>query len=319
MASDFQERARRLRNAVEPVAAGVYFAPEAHTAYEALGFEGSPLPSSDGIARPELKSYFTSRGACMGHVPGEVIAAAFGVFNPKFVVPGIAAGWQITSRAAILEAREKASTAMMQRILGEQPDGLDRVTALLRRAADAAPWAGRGMYGGLRSLGFPANPMGAMWRAADLVREHRGDSHVISWAVGGADAVEILLLTEQWWGLPARVYTPSRGWSDADMDAGFARLQRRGLMTDDEQLTDAGRAFREEIEVRTDELERPIIDALGDDLDELLEHLDAWSEAIIAGGSYPKRIAGVYNTGGGPHFGSGLTIDTAAQLHKKEA
>ena len=98
------------------------------------------------------------------------------------------------------------------------------------------------------------------------------------------------------------------------MDAGFDRLQRRGLMRG-EQITDAGRAFREEIEVRTDELERPVLDALGDDLDELLEHLDAWSEAIIAAGSYPKRIAGVYNTGGGPHFGSGLTADTAAELY----
>jgi hypothetical protein len=57
MTAEFRERARRLRNAVEPVAAGVYFAPEAHAAYEALGFEGSPLPSKDGIARPELKSY----------------------------------------------------------------------------------------------------------------------------------------------------------------------------------------------------------------------------------------------------------------------
>ena len=44
-----------------------------------------------------------------------------------------------------------------------------------------------------------------------------------------------------------------------------------------------------------------------------LEHLGPWSEAIIAGGSYPQRIAGVYNTVGGPHFGSGLTIDTAAE------
>ena len=36
------------------------------------------------------------------------------------------------------------------------------------------------------------------------------------------------------------------------MDAGFERLTRRGLMTGGEQLTDAGRAFREEIEVRTE-------------------------------------------------------------------
>ena len=91
---------------------------------------------------------------------------------------------------------------MLQRIIGDRPEGLARVTALLQRAADAAPWAGRAVYGGLRSLGTPDHPVAAMWRAADLVREHRGDSHVISWAVGGADAVEVLLLTEQWWGLP---------------------------------------------------------------------------------------------------------------------
>jgi hypothetical protein len=164
-------------------------------------------------------------------------------------------------------------------------------------------------------LAYTGTPLGDLWRAADLVREHRGDSHVIAWAVGGADAVEVLLLTEQWWGLPARAYCPSRGWTAADMDADFARLARRGLMTADERLTDAGRAFREEIEVRTDELERPLLDALGDDLDELVTYLDAWSEAIIAAGPYPQRVAEVYNTGGGPHLGSGLTLDTAAELY----
>ena len=313
MTADFGEKARRLRNAVEPVAAGVYFAPEAHSAYEALGFARSPT-SQDGVARPELKSYFTSRGACMGQVPGEVVAAAFGCFNPKVVVAAVDAGWQIAGREALLAARERGATEMLQRVLGEEPEGLGRVTELLGRGASAAPWAGRSICGGLSSLGFPGHPVGDMWRAADLLREHRGDSHVIAWAVGGADAVEILLLTEQWWGLPARAYAPSRGWSDAEMDAGFERLQRRGLMTDDEQITDAGRAFREEVEVRTDELERPIVSVLGDDLDELVERLDTWSEAIIAAGSYPQRIAGVYDTGGGPHFGSGLTIDSAAEL-----
>jgi hypothetical protein len=319
MATDFQERARRLRNAVEPVAAGVYFAPEAHAEYAALGFEPGPnLASKDGIERPELKSYFTSRGASLGHVPGEVVAAAFGCFNPKVVVPAVAAGWQVTNRDDVLAARERGATAMLQRVLGDQPEGLGRATDLLRRAAAAPPWAGHAISSGLRSLGFPGTPLGDLWRAADLVREHRGDSHVIAWAVAGADAVEVLLLTEQYWGVPARSYAPSRAWTDADMDAGFERLQRRGLMSG-EQITDAGRGFREEIEVRTDELERPVLDALGDDLDELLDHLDAWSEAIIAAGSYPKRIAGVYNSGGGPHFGSGLTVDTAADLYAQRA
>jgi hypothetical protein len=90
-------------------------------------------------------------------------------------------------------------------------------------------------------------------------------------------------------------------------------------MTGDEQITDAGRAFREEVEVRTDMLERPVIDALGDDLDELLDRLDAWSEAIIKAGSYPQQIAGVYNVGGGPRFGSGMSLDSAAELFEQKA
>jgi hypothetical protein len=128
MGNGFNDRPRRLRNAVEPVAAGVYFAPEAHAAYTALGFEGSPAVGKDGSSRSELTSYFTSRGACLGRVPGEVVAAAFGCFNPKAVEPGVTAGWQITNREAILAAREQGATDVLERVLGGKPEGLDRVT-----------------------------------------------------------------------------------------------------------------------------------------------------------------------------------------------
>ncbi|TRW45698.1 hypothetical protein FJ693_08575 [Georgenia yuyongxinii] len=77
-------------------------------------------------------------------------------------------------------------------------------------------------------------------------------------------------------------------------------------MTADEEITDKGRAFREEIGAGTAERERSALDALRDDL---LDHLDPWSETVIDAGSYPKRRAGVDNVGGGPHFGSRLTID----------
>ncbi len=315
MALDFSGQARRLRDGLEPLAGGVYVAPEAYAAYVTLGFDG-PVEGPDGATRPDPNAYFTSRGACMGRVSGEVVAAAFGCFNPKVVVPAVEAGWQITSREAVLEARERGATAMLQRVIGEQPDGHERITDVLRRAAEVAPWAGRPIFGGLLSQGFPGHPLGDLWRAADLLREHRGDSHVIAWAVGGADAVEILLLTEAWWGLPARSFTPSRGWTKADMDAGFDRLKRRGLMTEDEKITDAGRAFREQIEVRTDELERPVLEAIGADLDEVLDHLNVWSDAITHAGLVPPNGAPP-SAGGGPHFGTGLSIDTAADLYTR--
>jgi hypothetical protein len=79
------------------------FAPEAHAANAALGFDGSPA-AQDGVARPDLKVYFTGRGACMGQVAGEVDAAAR-CFNPKVVLPAVEAGWQVTSREAKPEAR----------------------------------------------------------------------------------------------------------------------------------------------------------------------------------------------------------------------
>ena len=37
-------------------------------------------------------------GACVGQVAGQAVAAAFGRFNPKGVVPAVEAGWQVTSR-----------------------------------------------------------------------------------------------------------------------------------------------------------------------------------------------------------------------------
>jgi hypothetical protein len=50
MSTDLQEKARRLRNAVEPDAAGVFSAPEAH-AYTALGCCGLRVPRSPRSAR----------------------------------------------------------------------------------------------------------------------------------------------------------------------------------------------------------------------------------------------------------------------------
>ena len=100
------------------------------------------------------------------------------------------------------------------------------------------------------------------------------------------------------------------------MDAGFERLQRRGLMTQDEKITDAGRVFREQIEVHTDELERPVLEVIGADLDEVLDHLHVWSGKITAAGLVPPNDAPA-SAGGGPHFGTGLTIDTAAELYEQ--
>ena len=117
--------------------------------------------------------------------------------------------------------------------------------------AEAAPGEGRALYSGLLSLGYPGDPMGDFWRAADLVREHRGDSHIAAWVAADLDACEIGLLTDPWRGHPLKSWVRTRGWTDDELDAACDRLRSRGLLDGDE-LTAAGCALREGIETATD-------------------------------------------------------------------
>ncbi|MGH9300605.1 MAG: SCO6745 family protein [Acidimicrobiales bacterium] len=264
---------RRFRDLVEPIAANVYFAPEAQEAYAELGL--SYLPG-----------YVCSRGGCMGQVPGQVIASTFAVFDPDLIINNVTAGWELTTAEAVLPARLKGAIGGLTRIIGEHPDGLDRATDILRRAGDAATLEGHPIYAGLRSLDWPGDPLGDMWRAADLVREHRGDSHNCAWVSHGVGPVEITLLSELWWGIPPGSYVRTRGWSPERIEEARQGLASAGLVVGDE-ITDAGRELRESIERATDKAEESITKALGDDADELFSIIEPWSRAIIDSGGYP--------------------------------
>jgi hypothetical protein len=155
--------------------------------------------------------------------------------------------------------------------------------------ADAAPGEGRALFSGLLSLGFPGNPLGDLWRAVDLVREHRGDSHIAAWVGAELDAVEVGLLTDPWRGAPMRSWVRSRGWTDDELDAAGERLTERGLLADGE-LSHAGRRLREDIEVATDRMERRVVEALGEDADRLLALLDDWADRVVTARGYPARV-----------------------------
>jgi helix-turn-helix protein len=278
--------ARRLAAALEPVAGQVYFAREAHEAYAGLGFAGSPR-DMNGVQAPDGPAYFCSRGSVLGQVPGEVVAAAFGVFNPEVVVPAVAHGWTLTDAPTICAARTAAGTAQLVRILGDLPDGVGEARSLLARAVEPLRPEGKALFAGLLSLGLPGDPVGDAWRLADLLREYRGDAHIAAWTTAGFDATEIGLLTEVYWGLPLRSYVRSRAWTPAQLDAAEERLVARGLLADG-ALTERGRAEREDVEVVTDRMCAPIVEALGDDLDTLLGILRPWGQAVRDAAGYPR-------------------------------
>lgn len=269
---------RRLGTLVEPLAAAVYFAPEAHQAYAALGCD------ADFWA-----PYYCSRGACLGETPAAAVAAAFGVFNPAHMETYLNTGWKAAPPAAFLKARVEGATAQLERLLGPDPEGAERATELLRRMAEAAPLAGRPLFAGLAGQDWPGTKLGDLWHAADLVREHRGDTHTAAWNVAGYTAPEILMVTELWWGLPHGSYLSTRFWDDAAVARGLASLRARGdLEGDPPALSATGLRRRVALETSTDEAEAVVLDALTEsERDELFAILAPMAATICAGGGYP--------------------------------
>jgi hypothetical protein len=233
----------------------------------------------------------------MGQVPGEVVAATFAVFNPAIVIPAVEDGWSKTDAPTVLTARLDGQRTAMERMLGDtaKPDAMARATELMMRAADACHVAGHPLFGGLRSLGLPGDPIGDLWRSADMLREHRGDSHVLAWTAMHLSPVEIGLLTELWWHQRTGGYIRTRGWSQEEIAAGVTSLQERGYLTADESpaFTPAGEQLRAVIEEMTDAGETEAVVALGGDAEELLELLAPWTNAVLAASGYPRDPASI--------------------------
>ena len=274
--------------ALEPVAGQVYFSPECHARYAELGFSPSPGALAGGVQLPDGPAYFTSRGSLLGQVPGEVVAAAFAVFNPDVVVPCVESGWALVDAPTICAARTAGALSQLRRVLGAEPAGLGRATELLAAASAPLRPEGKPLFAGLVSLGLPGDPMGDLWRLADVLREYRGDAHTAAWTSAGLDATEVGLLTELYWGLPMRSYIRTRAWSDSQLDEAEGRLVARGLVADG-GLTPAGRALRESVEVATDAQCEVMVDALGEHFEELIGLLTPWGAALRDAGGYPPQ------------------------------
>lgn len=277
--------ARALAAALEPVTGQVYFSPECHANYEALGFAPS-RGAANGVALPDGPAYFTSRGSLMGQVPGELVAAAFAVFNPQAVVPSVTFGWTLTDAATICAARDAGAIAQLERVLGPSPEGVGRARELLARTCEPLRPEGRPLYAGVLSQAMPDTDLGAVWRLGDMLREFRGDSHTAAWIGADLDATEIGLLSELYWGLPMRSYSRTRAWTDEQFDAAHDRLQSRGLV-DAVGFTPHGHQVREQIEIDTDRQMDRAMAVLGGDLDELLAILLPWGAAIRDAKGYP--------------------------------
>lgn len=284
-----QTAARRLRDSVEAIATIGWWSRSAADAVTALGhgfFDG----------------YVWGRAAALGaDVAPSVVVSAFGVFNANLLAPVYVHARTISSHDAILAARESGAASGLRLATGEvSVETITTCADQLLTALAALEPGPRHLFGALQALAVPTDPHGRLWRAAELVREHRGDSHLSACVAAGLDMVEMNVLTEIWLGYPVGAYSATRGFDEAQLAAAVARLAARGWMIDG-ALSDAGRAARNDIEAATDVGQHQLISALRDGFDEqkfdeLCAQLETISAAIIANHVAPadprKRAAG---------------------------
>jgi len=260
------EVSRRLRARADGVVAELWFMPESQSGYPTLGISGAA-------------GTFGGRTGPLGALPGAAAAALLVPLNPAFTVPAIDEAWAATTPAELLALRERTATGYLAEIIGPEPEGLGRAAELARRAADAGPVEGHPLAAAHRTRGWSDDPLVDVWRACERIRERRHESHRNAWTAAGLDPCELCVLTDLWRG--PLISSVSSSWSPADQDAARERIRARGLVDGDE-ISEDGRAMRDEIEVATDRQESEVVAALGDDADELLGLLTPWSTAAVA-------------------------------------
>ncbi|MBB2993018.1 hypothetical protein FHR72_004525 [Mycolicibacterium iranicum] len=233
--------ARRLHDRIEPVHAVTYFAPEARSALDGLGYKGFWM------------GYFAARSAPLGPVPVDVVTAAFYNFTPERVAKALPAAWQIAPPAAALEIRSDAAAAALRRY-GVTDDEAGTVADLVADAVARCEVGGRALYAANHALAWPDEPLARLWHASTLLREHRGDGHVAVLTAEGVSGRECNILHAAAGRVPAEMIKRARDYDDDQWARHHGELRERGLLDDEGELTPSGRALKQHIEDRTDAL-----------------------------------------------------------------
>jgi len=234
--------ARAMFQLLEPIATVAYFAPELQDVCDRLGLTAHRM------------SYYAPRAAALGPVAAEVVAACFFHHPMALVRPAIPRAWQIADPPTILAARLEAVDGALRRLWGTRITSAAMVEAagLAREAAAACDLGGRVLYAAHAALPWPQPAHLLLWHALNLLREHRGDGHIISLVGARLDACEA---TATLIASAGEDQAGRRGrWSDEVWNAAVGRLQARGWLDAHGHPTAAGRAGRDEVERSTDQL-----------------------------------------------------------------
>jgi len=244
--------ARRLWAAIEPIHSLVYFAPGPLEAARKTGLRGFWM------------GYFASRVAPLGALPAPAVEAMTYGFAPGMVSRAIPDAWRFAAPQAVLDARLDSATAALREHAGEALlSRAEELAGLLWDGAAGCRYDGRPLAAAWAGVPRPADPVGSLWLAATVLREHRGDGHVLAAVAHGLRGLDATVTFVATGAISRELVQQSRGWTDEDWAQSCRRLAARGLLDSRGRLTKTGGALRREVEELTDRLAAAPVERLG--------------------------------------------------------
>ncbi|WP_200839871.1 hypothetical protein OHU34_06880 [Streptomyces sp. NBC_00080] len=247
-----------------------------------------------GVTHPRAVN-FAVRAAALGPVGAGAVTATFYNYKHTLVARHVPAVWESATPEQVLAARTRAVDSTLRRQLGADVVAsaeMAEAARLALRATEACSRGARPLYSAHADLPVPEEPHLAYWHAATLLREHRGDGHLAVLMAAGLDGLEAMVThTATGKGMSPKWVLDTRGWSREDWDAAAGRLRERGLLEKDGELTEQGRALRQEIERETDRLDRAPYAHLGaEGVARLTELGTGFVRTALAAGAFPADL-----------------------------
>jgi hypothetical protein len=272
---------RELWRVLEAVHAVVYFAPDAKAVYGELGLRGF------------WSGYFASRAAALGTPGPRLVTALFHGFAPRMVEKALPAAWEVAGPASVLRARTQLARSALA---GHPAAGLEEAADRLTGVLAELDVAGRPLAAAHLDVPAPADPLGRVWHAATVLREHRGDGHVAALVAAQVDGAEAHQLHRSALVPRQREF---RGWTEQEWTAAAERLRDRDLVDAAGEPTARGRELRAGIEASTDRSAATALRALDDAaLRGLLDALGPLARSVADAGAVPYPNAmGVFRPG----------------------
>ena len=255
----------------------IYFAPEAETRYASVGLD-----------RPG--GYFASRAAALGAVGAEGRDRDVLQLQPRDRAGAHSAGVgeghaAAHARAAVGGGGRGVAQGVAGRPQGDHrgwpsvlPSGPRRCCTAVRCSPRTPRCRGR------------TSTLLQLFHAQTLLREFRGDGHLAALLRQNVTGIEALVLHVGTGDFPAEVLRKTRAWSEEQWAETVADLQQRGLIGEDQLLTDKGRELRQGIEDDTDRMAAPAYDVLSDqEKERFVELASPLSKAVLEAGMMPAR------------------------------